>query len=431
MINWDSSSEKLESKGTKNSKISKPDLLATKESFNNIYYNINNNNNYEAEKQQTIPNDERDWIKSEDIFSCTFKIGDIPSRCCITLHQPPIRSLPESDLLCDLRTPLAFIIIAKLDINRSYCFVKSEMVNWEKLIIEYTFEKGEYHVFAKTYWNYAQPYNLVISTYSDSIHELNPLNLNSVPEDWLSQILSDMGRRSPNHEYPSSEEPSSYASHLMFDNNNFSGFCLFYYENDSLDGNMCINLNFKTFRGFKIMNLEHLLKSQGSKYTVNSGIYSYENFGAANLVFNIPGGTSVVVIMQITDFPWLCIIDWDQDMWFEYPVEVMISKMRRSETTDKIEMDKAGLYIYEMDHERGVIILIENLSSDDYKINFEINTLKNLSVSVPEEVFMINNDRKLEFVTISKGTTTLNFSIINSSKEVPYKLKYVYSFALN
>jgi hypothetical protein len=341
-----------------------------------------------------------------------------------------VRILPETDLLCDLRPPLSYIIIAKVDENRTYSFISSEMVNWEKLIIEQTLEKGEYHVFAKTYWNYSQPYNLVVSTYSDCIHELDPLNKNSIPEDWLSQILSDMGRRSPNREYPSRDEPSSYATHLMFDNNNFSGFSLFYYENASQEGTMCINLNFKTLRGFKIMNLEYLLKLSGSEHTSNSCKITDEDFGAANLVFKIPGGTSVVVILQITDLPWLCKVDWYHDIWFEYPVEVMISKMRGSETTDKIQLDKAGLFLYEMEHERGVIIFIENLCSADFKINFEINTLKNLTVSVPEEVIMSNNDRKLEFVTGSKGITILNFSIIKSPKEVPYKLRYVYSFAL-
>ena len=111
------------------------------------------------------------------------------------------------------------------------------MVNWEKLIIQQTLEKGEYHIFAKTYWNNTNPYNITVSLYSDYVSELNPLQLKSIPVDWLSQILSDMGRRSPNREYFCKEEPSSFATYLIFDNNNFSGFCLFYYENSSKDGN--------------------------------------------------------------------------------------------------------------------------------------------------------------------------------------------------
>lgn len=411
--------------GTKLSNITKPEALVTKNSSTNF------NNHREQAEIQTLT-DEREWIKSEEIFTCSFSIGDVSSRCYITLHQPQMRNIPESDLLYDLRPPLAFILIAKLDLETNcYSFVSSEMVNWEKLTIEQTLEKGEYHVFTKTYWNYAQPYNIVVSTYSDSIYELNPLNISAIPADWLSQILSDMGRRSPNREFSCREEPTSYATHLMFDNNNFSGFCLFYYENASREGTMCINLNFKTLRGFKIMNLEHLLKLPGSEYTSDSGKFSDDDYGAANLVFKIPCGTSVVVILQITDLPWLCSIDWYHDIWFEYPVEVMISKMRRSDTTDKIQLDKSGLYLYEMEHNRGVIVLFENLSNFDYKINFDINTLKNLTVSVPDEVVKSNNDKKLEFVTERKGITILNFGIIKSPKEFPYKLRYVYSFALN
>lgn len=399
---------------------------------NNNSKKFTENNSMRSHKDESkfIINDERDWIKSQNIFTCYFSIGDIPSRCYITLHQPSMRSLSENELLCDFRPPLAYLIIAKYDENtNSYIFVSSEMVNWEKLTIEQTLEKGEYHIFAKSYWNFSQPFNLIISTYSDSISELNILPLSRIPGDWLSLILSDMGRRSPNREYPCRDEPNSFASNLMFDNNNFSGFCLFYYENCSKDGTMNINLNFKTLKGFKIMNLEHLLKLQGSEYTSNSGKFSDEE-GASNLVFKIPSQTSIVVILQIVDLPWLCSIDWYDDIWFDYPVEVMINKMRNSEKTDKIILDKSGLNLYEMEHERGVIILIENLCNVDYKINFEINTLKNLSISVPEDVYKSEDEKSLEFITKSKGITILNFSIIKSPKEVPYKLRYIYKFSL-
>lgn len=402
-------------------------------SKNNISKKLMDNNsiNNQVNNSEIINNDERDWIKSQNIFTCSFSIGDIPSRCYITLHQPSMRSLSENELICDLRPPLAYIIIAKYQENtNTYIFVSSEMVNWEKLTIEQTLEKGEYHIFAKSYWNYSKPFNLIISTYSDSISELNLLPLSRIPPDWLSLILSDMGRRSPNREYPCRDEPSSFASNLMFDNNNFSGFCMFYYENSSKEGIMNINLNFKTMKGFKIMNLEHLLKLQGSEYTSSSGKFSDEDYGASNLVFKIPSQTSIVVILQIVDLPWLCSVDWYDDIWFDYPVEVMINKMRNSEQTDKITLNKSGLYLYEMEHERGVIILMENLCNVDYKINFEINTLKNLSITVPEDVYKSEDERSLEFITRSKGITILNFSIIKSPKEDPYKLRYIYKFSL-
>jgi len=206
---------------------------------------------------------------------------------------------------------------------------------------------------------------------------------------------------------------------------------LFYYENSSKDGNLCVNLNFKELRGLKIINLEHLLILPGSEYSSNTGKISDENFDEASLVFKIPKGSSVIVIIQVTDVPWQCNLEWNHDMWFEYPVEVMINKMRTSENTDKIELDKAGLYLFEMEHERGVIILFENLTSDDYMINFEINTLKNLSLHDSEEFSRSNDQRKLKFVTSSKGITILNFGIIKSPKEYPYKLRYVYNFAVN
>ena len=428
-FNVNPTSPNFDRKPTKNIGVTKPEPFITKPNETQILTNdrINKSN---LESIQLFINDEREWIKNEDIFSCSFTIGDLPSRCYVNLHQPLMRNLPEIDLMCDLRPPLAYIIIAKNE-NGHYSFVSSEMVNWEKLTIEQTLEKGEYHIFAKTYWNYNQPYNLIISTYSDSITDINPLYINRIPIDWLSQILSDMGRRSPNRDYPCKDEPGSYASNLMFDNNNFSGFCLFYYENASREGNMCINLNFKTLRGFKIMNLDHLLKLQGSEYTNDGGKANDDDYGSSNLVFKIPPSSSVVVIMQIIDLPWLCSVDWYHDIWFEYPVEVMINKMRRADSTDKIELDKAGLYLYEMEHERGVIILFENLSSVEYKTVFEITTIKNLVVKLSDDVKRSNMDRILEFTTKSKGITILNFGIIKSPKEIPYKLRYIYKFQLN
>lgn len=372
-------------------------------------------------------NDERNWIKSLDIFACSFSIGDIPSHCYITLHQPSILSFTDFDGLSDYRPPLAFFIISKFQ-DGQYTFIGSEMVNWEKLTIEVTLEKGEYHVFGKSYWNNKQPYNLVISSYSDSILDLNPLDLNLIPQDWLSQILSNMGIRSPNREYPCYDEPTSFSSNLMFDNNNFSGFCLYYYENASKEGLMSINLNFKKLHGFKILNLEHLLKLQGSEYSGNLG-ENNEDIVSANIVFKIPPGTSVVVILQVIELPWLCSLDWYHDIWFEYSVEVMINKMRKADTTDKILLDRNGLYLYEMEHERGIIILIENLTNSDYSFDFEITTLKNLVLNFnSDDIKRSNNEKNLEFITQSKGITILNFSIIKSPKEFPFKIRYIYKF---
>ncbi len=376
--------------------------------------------------------DERDWIKKENIFTSSFIVQDGPCCCFITLHQPNIRNLIDTDVINDLRPPLAYIIVAKYDRkNNTYSFISSEMVNWEKLIIQQTIEKGEYHIFAKTYWNYNQPYNLVVSTYSDNIEEINPLHLDQIPEDWLSQILTDMGRRTANKEYPFPDEPSSYTSNLMFDNNNFTGFCLFYYQNSSRHGTMCINLKFKTLRGLKIMNLEYLLMLEGSEYIENSEKSNSENFGSCNLVFKIPPLSSIGVIMKVINLPWNCTVDWYHDIWFDFPVEIMINRMRKNENTEKIELEKNLLYLNEMEHKRGVIITIENFNSVDYNFLFDINVLKNLYISDTEDIIKSDNDRRLEFTIKSKDIKILNFKIIKSPKEIPYKLRYVYKFYLN
>ena len=154
-----------------------------------------------------------------------------------------MRNIPDLEIIYDLRSPLAFILIAKYEEGK-YSYVSSEMINWEKLTIEQTFEKGIYHLFAKSYWSLKVDYNLVVSSYSDYINDIADLKIKNIPFDWLSQILSDMGRRTGNRQYPCRNEPSSFTSNILFKNNNFSGFCVFYYENTSKDGLMCINLSF-------------------------------------------------------------------------------------------------------------------------------------------------------------------------------------------
>jgi len=392
---------------------------------NNSQYH-NNSNNSKTNSSKVIT-DERQWINSENIFCAQFEIGEIQSLTYISLHQPSTRLLLESEKQnSDLRAPLGFLLIAKYEDDK-YTFICSEMINWEKLTIEQTFEKGIYHIFAKSYWKFNTKYSLVISSYSDYINDIIELKYEEIPADWLTQILADMGCRTENRLYPSRDEPCSFASNIMFDNNNFSGFCLFYYENTSKNGDMCINLSFKNLKGFKILNLPQILSLNGSEFKNFNGKISDIDYGNCNLVFKIPKNSSMVVILQVLIVPWLCSINWYQDIWFEYSVEVMLAKMRRKENTDIIELD-TDLKLYEMEHDRGVIILIENLASANYKIFFEATSLKNLELKENEDVLVTDvNKRNLEFIVKSKGIVILNYGIQRSVKEFPYKLRYIYT----
>lgn len=405
-------------------------------SYNNSTLSKNENENETAEillQNSLFSFDERNWIKTENIFTSTFEVLEVidsPSVSYITLHQPLISDIPQYDKTFDTTSPLAFIIIAKYE-NGKYFFVSSEMVNWEKLTIAHTFEKGVYHIFAKSYWNFVIDYNLVISSYSDNINEIKELKYEEIPGHWLSQILSNMGQRTGNRQYPCTNEADSFTSNIMFDNNNFSGFFVFYYENASKEGTMNINLYFKNLKGFKIMNLKQLLGIQGSEFTEknkenNNKIFD-EDFGSCNLLIKISKLSSVVVILQITDLPWLSSIDWYHDIWFEYPVEIMINRVRKENNSDRIEMDPLGLYLYEIEHERGIIVLIENMSSKDFFVKFDITYLKNLELKSSEEFKLFNEGKSLEFIVKAKGINILHFGIIKSLKENNHKLRYIYN----
>ena len=106
----------------------------------------------------------------------------------------------------------------------------------------------------------------------------------------------------------------------------------------------------------------------------------------------------------------------------------MIAKMRRKENTDVVELDPLGLKLYEMEHDRGVIILIENLASFSFKVFFEVTALKNLELKENDDVLVTDvNNRNLEFVVKPKGIVILNYGIQRSVREFPYKLRYIYN----
>jgi hypothetical protein len=317
-------------------------------------------------------------------------------------------------------------MIARYEDDR-YTFICSEMINWEKLTIEQTFERGVYHIFCKSYWKFPLNYSLVISSYSDYINDIVDLKLEEIPSDWLTQILCDMGSRSDNRIYPSRDEPGSYATNIMFDNNNFSGFCFYYYENSSKDGEMCINLSFKNLKGFRILNLSQILSLKGSEFKTLDGRITDQEYTDCNLVIRIPSRSSIIVILQVVMLPWLCSINWYQDIWFEYSVEVMIRKIRRKENTDIVELHPEGLKLYEMDHDRGIIILIENLAFSNFKISFEVTSIKNLELKENEDILITDaNKRNFEFQVKSKGMIILNFGTLRSVREFPFKLRYIY-----
>ena len=193
---------------------------------------------------------------------------------------------------------------------------------------------------------------------------------------------------------------------------------------------MNVNIRFKYLKGFKIMNLNQLISLEGSEFIEDNNQINIndEDYGACNLILKIPKLSSVVVILQIIDLPWLCTIDWFHDIWFDYPVEVMIRKLRKEDNSDRIEMDSKGLYLYEIEHDRGVIIFIENLTSFIYRINFNITKIKNLQLKPLEEIKISDEGKSLEFMVKSKEIIILNFGIIESIKEKnTYKLRYVYN----
>ena len=85
------------------------------------------------------------------------------------------------------------IIVAKYDpILKQYTYIGSECGQNDVLYAEtdFKFDKGEYHIFINLHWPYNTDIHYTLSTYSSKHVDIDELNRNDIPNDYLEQILN-------------------------------------------------------------------------------------------------------------------------------------------------------------------------------------------------------------------------------------------------
>lgn len=322
-----------------------------------------------------------------DIDQLLLACIDIPegrTKCYITLHQPQLRYYSEK--IKDFKVPLAFIIIAKFNPEKkSYKFINSEFINWEKLVLECDLVEGEYHIFAKSYWNYSDAYELVLSTYAEVPCILYKLIKDEIPCDWLEKIMIYIVRKNPKKEIMKTEAVNLLSSNVIFNNNNYCGFSIFYYENSSERANMVINLKFMDIIGFECLN------------------FNLHDIKKLKLIVGCK--KSAYLIFRIFLLPWICKLNYVQEIWFEQPYEFIVSRYYEIGLKNQILVQE-GIRIDCIPHERGYLLVTENQTDNKYNAFFTFENLNNYEIEDHSEVssvILILEQKSRKFINI-KGT---------------------------
>ncbi len=365
------------------------------------YNNINNQDDNlllkEIEDNLIDSNKKKIFFKLNNIIAASFIIQK-KSKCYITLHQPHHRFICET--IKNYQIPLALIIVVKYNSQTgTYNYVDSEFINWEKLILDCYLSPGEYHIFARCYWTYHPlEHDLVISTYSDQVCELYELKKNEMPSDWLDRILIDIAK-SGNKIYFDKEESTSFYSHIMPDFKYCTGFGCFYFENNSTNGDIIVNLNLTKTVGIKLLNGSYL----------------------TSFNLKIPSKSHKIILYQITEVPWVSELKYNQEIWFEYSIDYLVKKYGSNLKLSRIEIEPQ-LYLSEVKYERGYILIITNNSNSIYKSSFSFSKMKNYIVD------KFTDHKNVQVNCNAKSQNYLNIKCNKHDKDPNFKLVYKQKF---
>ena len=319
------------------------------------------------------------------------------------LNQPQKRFL-EDDNIISYKIPLASIILLKYECSKSleekYTHILSEFINWEKIYLEVVLQPGEYHIFSKSIWIYDKPLEIVLSSYAESLVPVYELPKEEIPSTWLEQTLFQICQKKPKKDYFHKIEKDSYCSHTIFEHGNNTGYGIFYYENNSNEGDIKVRLLFKKAEGIRILNCDKIIKNNKEEYEMT-----------------IPKNSKKGIIIEILTLPWNCQISWTHVLWFEYPVETIVRKNKKSPKTEICQLEP-GLVISVIPHEIGYVIHTENKNQCKYLINFVFLDQKNFIIDNDE---ILDLDNGIEFYLEGKAIHYLNVKSVDKTKETIFK----------
>ena len=326
----------------------------------------------------------------------------------VGLHTKQVRFY---DKVPDYEVQPARIIIAKYDSNtRKYKLVGSDYHTSEVLYAETPkhLEPGEYHIFLNVYWPYTTKNTYTLSTYSSCQIEIEQLNKQDIPDDYLEQILIDYMDTHIKKDLLSRDTTIQIS-----DRDNDLGFYMALINNES-------DNQFKFSASVQYSNLIFLQDDLVSKRIKNPKT----QITTDNIIGILRPRERKILVWKLLKEPWFTKINIIEKKLFAYKEE----KQEEDEVEmitrafgglEKIRLNN-DLFYSEIDNGQNVILVFKNISRKIYKFNIEFDNLENLTVNgsswTTGATIPLVSD-KLYCINLVKNDTTL-----------PYNFTYRYSY---
>jgi calpain-15 len=177
--------------------------------------------------------------KRNDLMTVV-KIKIVKPTCInIGLHQKQQRFYTK---VPGYKSQMTRIILAKYNRNNKnpYEFINSDSNDNEKLYIrEEILQPGEYHIFGNVNWPYETRCRYVISTYANVSVDISELNVNLIPNNYLTLILNSFLEKKCKV-----DQLNENLSYIQSFNDNDTGFYMLSLKNNTLREKLRINLEF-------------------------------------------------------------------------------------------------------------------------------------------------------------------------------------------
>jgi hypothetical protein len=322
-----------------------------------------------------------------------------PTKIVIGLHQKQQRFYSK---VKGYKPQMARIILAKFskDSDINYQFIGSDSSDSEKLYIETELLPGEYHIFSHVNWPYQTPCKYVLSTYANTLVDLEKLERESIPNNYLNQIFQSYldSNCSPHN-------ISDKISVQISSNDNDLGFYMVSFSNLSPKENYRIKLTCEYNENCILVTDQKVINNM----KLEDGNWTRDTYS-----FHIGAGASQMLVWKLNSNPWhskinLGAIEFNIDSKFTAPdpykqlIEANIAKLKE-------EMINTDLFYCEMDVDDGVILIFKNKCAEELnyavRLNFTVtNNLhpvnsKKLTFQIPPHSFeyfrMKKNDMKTQ-----------------------------------
>jgi hypothetical protein len=304
------------------------------------------------------------------------------------------------------------ILLAKYNANKENCydFINSDSNDNDKLyIICDNLEPGEYHIFANVNWPFETKCRYVLSTYSNFGIEIEQLDTNIIPIDYITKILGSFMDK--NCKVNAMTANSSFQQSF---NDNDTGFYMLYFKNKS--ENEFLKVNFECTQNQKCLFLTEKLVSEHKIVNSNDG----SKIDAFSVQLN--PNSKTMLIWRLADNFWHSRVDIKSPscqpshntvVTSSGNYRTVIDQNLKNLTKENLSLD---CYYAELESEDGVFLIFENKSTQSiYKIKVMFPELSNLRLVSP-----INS-----ILSISAGTYEYAFlKKIDSQQDFNFRLNY-------